>query len=45
MKDCNKEMTISDVKVMAGMSVTIPIYALHRMEENFPEALKFNPDR
>ncbi|CRK98094.1 CLUMA_CG011462, isoform A [Clunio marinus] len=34
-----------DFKIPIGMPVYIPVYALHLDADNFPEPMKFNPDR
>lgn len=36
---------ISDFKIPYGMPIYIPIYALQRDEKNFPDPLRFDPDR
>lgn len=35
----------SDFKVPYGMPIYIPTFAIHRDERNFPEPMKFDPDR
>lgn len=35
----------SDFKIPFGMPVYIPIFALHRNEKNFPDPMKFDPER
>ncbi|CRK88816.1 CLUMA_CG002619, isoform A [Clunio marinus] len=35
----------SDFKIPCGMPIHIPVYAIHLDEKNFPEPLKFDPER
>lgn len=36
---------LSSFKIPQGMPVHVPVFGIHRDEKNFPNALKFDPDR
>lgn len=35
----------SDFKIPCGMPIYVPVFAIHRDEKNFPDPMKFDPDR
>ncbi|CAH1395590.1 unnamed protein product [Nezara viridula] len=46
MRVCTKEYKFPNgLTMLPGDSINIPIYALHRDPNNFPDPLSFNPDR
>lgn len=47
---CSKDysLTLSDgrtVQLRQGDAVTVPLFAIHRDEQNYPDALRFDPER
>lgn len=44
-RECTREINYEKVNIKKGMIVTVPIYALHHLEEYWPEPEKFDPER
>ena len=46
-RQCTKDVTYNDGRIYLkkGTIVTIPVYALHHMEEYYPDPEKFDPER
>ena len=44
-RECNKDITINNIRFKKGMLVTVPTYALHYDPEYYPDPYTFDPDR
>ncbi|KAH9377112.1 hypothetical protein HPB48_011691 [Haemaphysalis longicornis] len=45
MRLCTEETTVAGIRFKPGMCVDIPLAAMHRDPEYFPEPEKYNPER
>ena len=44
-RECNEACTINGIHFPKGMLVLVPVYALHRDPEYWPDPEKFEPER
>jgi len=44
-RECCKDFSFNGFVIKKGMKIQIPVYAMHRSEEFFPDPDTFNPDR
>lgn len=46
-RQCTKDISYDNgrINIKAGVIITVPIYALHHMEEYYPNPEKFDPER
>jgi cytochrome P450 len=45
-RECREDITLNGrIKIKKGMVVTVPAYAIHYMEEYYPDPKTFNPER
>ena len=44
-RECNEACTINGIHFPKGMMIFVPVYALHRDPEYWPDPEKFEPER
>lgn len=44
-RECVEATTVGEVKLEPGCVVSVPIYAVHRLPDNYPDPTTFEPER
>ena len=42
---CKQTTKVGDIVITEGSIITVPVYAIHHLEEYWPEPEVFNPER
>jgi len=44
-RECIDDVKVGEVQLKPGCVVSVPVYAIHRLSDNYPDPLTFQPDR